>query len=47
MDDSAGFPSDALDEADTLEITVAFAENADNGGLKYSFRGDDLQYFCS
>ena len=25
MDDSAGFPGDALDEADTLEVTVASA----------------------
>ena len=47
MDDSAGFPEDALDEADTLEVTVASAECADCGGLRYSLRRDDLQSFCS
>ena len=47
MDDLAGFPEDALDEADTLEVTVASAECADCGGLRYSLRRDDLQSFCS
>ena len=47
MDDSAGFQSDALDETDTLEVTVASAECADRGGLKYSLRGDDLTSFSS
>ena len=47
MDDSAGFPGDALDKADTLEVTAASAECADCGGLKYSLRRNDLQSFCS
>ena len=42
MDDLTGFPEDALDEADTLEVTVASAECADCGGLRYSLRRDDL-----
>ena len=46
MDDSAGFPGDALDEANTLEVTVASAECADCGGLRYSLCRDDLQSFC-
>ena len=46
MDDSAGFPGDALEEADTLEVTVASAACADCGDLRYSLRRDDLQSFC-
>ena len=42
MNDFAGFLGDALDEGDTLEVTVASAECADCGGLKYSLRRDDL-----
>ena len=37
-----GFPGDALDEADILEVTLAFAECGDCGGLKYSPRRNDL-----
>ena len=47
MDALTGFPEDALDEADTLEVTVASTECADCGGLRYSLRRDDLQSFCS
>ena len=47
MDDSAGFPGDALDEADTLEVAVASAECVDCGGLRFLLRRDDLQSFCS
>ena len=45
MDDSTGFPEDALDEADTLEVTAASTECADCGGLRYSLRRDDLQSY--
>ena len=47
MDDTTGFPGDALDEADTLEVTLASAECADCGGLRYSLQRDDLQSFLS
>ena len=45
MDDSAGFPGDALDEADSLEVTIASAECADCGGLRYSLRRYGFQSF--
>ena len=38
MDALTGFPEDALDEADTLEVMVASAVCADCGGLRYSLR---------
>ena len=44
MADSVGFSGDALDKADTLEVTVASAECADCSGLRYSLRSDDLQF---
>ena len=47
VDDLAGFPEDALDEADTLEVKVASAECADCGGLRCSLHRDDIQPFCS
>ena len=42
IDDSAGFPDDAFDEADTLQVAVASAECVDCGGLRYSLSEYDL-----
>ena len=47
MNDSAGCSGGALDEAGTLEETVASAECADCGDLSYSLRRDDLLSFRS
>ena len=44
--DRFGHPGDALDEADTLKVTLASAGCADCGGFRYSPRRDNLQSFC-
>ena len=44
MDDATGFPEDALDEADSFEVTVASAACPECSGLKNWLRRHDLRF---
>ena len=45
MDNATGFPEDALDKADSFEVTIASAACPECSGFKNWLRRHDLHFF--